>query len=103
MFTPTSFSLIHATDFAEQNPGVRLLGGVLQLVGRIGGGVAEAEDRARDRQQKPRPHSAGSGTAVVAAALRGRPKRRRRSESDTPPPKAISSGPSQISRTQGFQ
>ena len=65
-------------------------------------GQARPSSEDRDGERAHRAHSAGSGGAARPRRP-GAPTRSRRSVSESAPPSAMTTAPSQISSTSGFQ
>ncbi len=97
-----SFLADDTAELLEQMPRPGFLAGIVQPLGRVGGG-ADAQGRGEGGGQgAAAAHSAGS-SAARTAARRGRANLSRRSDSEIAPPRAMMIGPKKISRAQGLK
>ena len=95
-----SFWQTRQRSSADKVSRARLQRRVFQHLARLHGQGRRGDDQ---RQQGEAQRSHAEAAASWPAPATGAPMRSRRSASESPPPNAISSAPSQISVTSGFQ
>ena len=96
------------TKFGGERAGARLIGRIGEKFAWLNRKACSGKQRKRDQRRDDGPHDAdhvvaAPATGLMRRARAGAPIRRRRSISESNPPSAMATGPSQISKTKGFQ